>query len=249
MDHPPDREMKKRKRNKCGSQVLPGQIASSSPCLPHLGARLDLGSSLPYVQRALWRFGIDGRDIEDLAHEVLMVVHRRLATYDPRFPLNAWLGGIAWRVARRHQQRVYQRREVLAHEPCDDTGPEAPGLDVEQLAAQSETSRLIRRLLERIRGDRRVVIVLHDLDGLPMRAVATALGIPKNTAWNRLWLGRKDLATALKRPRRRAGGRGDAGGEAPRGRRGLVPDRDRARCRRVISTPVAGCFFLGPHDS
>ncbi|WP_438025886.1 hypothetical protein [Sorangium sp. So ce233] len=35
-------------------------------------------SSHAYVLRLLWRVGVESRDLEEVAHEVFLVVHRRL---------------------------------------------------------------------------------------------------------------------------------------------------------------------------
>src|SRR5678816_2857953 len=53
---------------------------------------------LDYVWHSLRRLGVDDRDREDLAHDVFLVVYRRLASYDPACSLRAWLFGIAYRV-------------------------------------------------------------------------------------------------------------------------------------------------------
>ena len=47
--------------------------------------------------------------------------------------------------------------------------------------------------------DRRAVFVMHDIDGHVMPDIATALGIPLNTAYSRLRLARADFAVAVKR--------------------------------------------------
>jgi RNA polymerase sigma factor (sigma-70 family) len=71
---------------------------------------------LDYVWHSLRRLGVDDRDREDLAHDVFLVVYRRLASYDPACSLRAWLFGIAYRVVADHRRRARVKREVL-----DDT--------------------------------------------------------------------------------------------------------------------------------
>ena len=57
------------------------------------------GAELPFVWRTLWRLGVPDRDLEDVAHDVFVVVHRKLVDYDPTRPLKPWLFGICFRVA------------------------------------------------------------------------------------------------------------------------------------------------------
>jgi RNA polymerase sigma-70 factor (ECF subfamily) len=72
----------------------------------------------------------------------------------------------------------------------------------ERLVA-GERRALLSAALETIPIERRAVIVMHDIDGLPIPEVAETLGIPANTAYSRLRLARAELATAVKRLRKR----------------------------------------------
>ena len=45
------------------------------------------GAELGYVWNALRRLGVQDRDIEDLCHDVFVVVFRNLAAYDTRRPI------------------------------------------------------------------------------------------------------------------------------------------------------------------
>ncbi|KYF67946.1 RNA polymerase sigma factor [Sorangium cellulosum] len=133
-------------------------------------------SSHAYVLRLLWRVGVASRDLEDVAHEVFLVVHRRLPDYRPGGSLDAWLSAIASRVALRHRQLARNCRELLSDdgrvvEVAD------PGPDVEQLHARAETGHLIRQLIQHIEPSRRPIFILHDLEGMAMRDIAQAFQI------------------------------------------------------------------------
>ena len=53
--------------------------------------------------------------------------------------------------------------------------------------------------------DRRVVLVMHDLDEVAMPEIAAILEIPLNTAYSRLRLARADVANAVRLHRERGG--------------------------------------------
>ncbi|MBK6530737.1 MAG: sigma-70 family RNA polymerase sigma factor [Deltaproteobacteria bacterium] len=61
----------------------------------------------------LQRLGVRDADRDDVLQEVLVVVHRRLHTFDGRGPMAAWLFGVCFRVAAAHRRRAYVRREQL----------------------------------------------------------------------------------------------------------------------------------------
>ena len=52
-----------------------------------------------HVWHSLRRIGVPWADLEDAAHDVFVVVHRRLTDFDPERPIKPWLSGIAYRVA------------------------------------------------------------------------------------------------------------------------------------------------------
>ncbi|AUX27788.1 uncharacterized protein SOCEGT47_083860 [Sorangium cellulosum] len=154
---------------------------------------------LPYVLVVLWRLGVASRDLHDVAHEVFLVVHRRLEDHDPRLSLKAWVAGISAHVALRHRQLARNQRELLALQDAETIELADPGLDAERRVAQAETQRIVREIIQRIERERRAVFVLYDLEGSEMRDIAQALQIPVNTAWDRLRRARNEFAAAVKR--------------------------------------------------
>ena len=62
-----------------------------------------------------------------------------------------------------------------------------------------ETTLILFELVDTLCPERRDVVVAYEVEGMPMSDVARAQGIPLNTAWNRLRLGREDLRSAWHR--------------------------------------------------
>jgi len=145
-----------------------------------------------YVWRTLLRLGVAEADAEDLAQEVFLIVHRRLASYDPARPIEAWLYGIARNVARDDRKRARRRREVAAE---TERGRPDAGY------ARFEAAQLVRRALSALPPERRDVFVLHELDRIPMEEVAHALGINVNTAYARARTAREEFRRAVRRER------------------------------------------------
>ena len=150
-----------------------------------------------YVARSLGRLGVRERDLEDLTHDVFLVVHRHLGDYDPSRPVKPWLFGIAARVALAYRRRAGFTREVHGEVEAVDERPAAD----EQLA-ERERRRLVDAALDAIADERRAVFVAHDVDGTAMPEIARALGIPLNTGYSRLRLARGEFAAAVARLRR-----------------------------------------------
>ena len=168
---------------------------AAPPAAPELRFRDIFEAELAFVWNSLRRFGIQERDLEDVAHEVFVVLHAKMGEYDRAKPLRPWLFGISFRCASNHRGRTSQRRELLveAEEPVDP----APAAD--EALAHKDRQRVVREALQSLPLDRRAVVILYDLEGTAMQDVADALSIPLATAYSRLRVGRQELSAALRR--------------------------------------------------
>jgi RNA polymerase sigma-70 factor (ECF subfamily) len=155
-----------------------------------------------YVYRSLRRLGVQERDLEDITHDVFLRVHAALPTFDRSRPPKPWLFAFAFRFASdyrrlgRHQAVPTADLDLAREEPGAGGEAEAAYLDAEKRA-------LLARALAEVDLDQRAVLVLHALDDVAVPEIATSLGIPLNTAYSRLRLGREALTAALKRLRAR----------------------------------------------
>ena len=167
---------------------------------------LDIGAifdeNFDYVWNTLRRFGVREADLEDLVQDVFLKIHVRSADYDAARPLRPWLFGFAYRVAADYRRLA--RHRVESHTASGEVASGEPSVD-ERIESREERN-LVRQALESVELDRRAVLVLHDLDEVPVPEVALALGIPLNTAYSRLRLARAELAAAAKRLRKTQGG-------------------------------------------
>jgi RNA polymerase sigma-70 factor (ECF subfamily) len=154
-----------------------------------------------YVWLSLRRLGVDDRDLEDLAQELFVQLYDRLDEYDASRPLRPWLFGFAFRCAS-DWRRLARHRVQLLGDPA-----EIPSLapQPDESVALEEDLRLLLRALEGIAIERRAVLILYELDEVPMKEIAASLGIPLFTAYSRLRVAREELASALKRLRAQEG--------------------------------------------
>jgi RNA polymerase sigma-70 factor, ECF subfamily len=148
---------------------------------------------LDYVCRTLRRLGTSPSEVEDLAQEVFLVLRRSWSEYDPERPLRPYLFGIAFRIASAHHRK--RSREVAFG--VVEVGDPEPGPDDALQIKQARA--LVLAALERIPLPRRAVLVMHDLDDVPVGEVASVLSIPLFTAYSRLRKARKELEAAVRR--------------------------------------------------
>jgi RNA polymerase sigma-70 factor, ECF subfamily len=164
---------------------------------------------LSYVWHTLRRLGVPERDREDLAHDVFLVVHRRLGDYVPERPLRPWLFGIAYRVVSDYRRSARVRHEVVAPDdvPAEGANPAAADPSATDEVLSRERRELVLRGLEEVPLQRRAVFILHELDGFSIPEIAAAIEAPLNTLYSHLRRARRDFADAV---RRLAGSGGEA---------------------------------------
>ncbi len=150
-------------------------------------------ANLDYIWASLRRLGVAPADLEDVAHEVFLVVHRRLADYDRARPLRPWLFGIAYRVASEQRKKAARR----ATQELEDSLAASESSSPERQTVKRQAIELARKALDAIDEEARAVFVLADLDGVAVTDVAESLSIPVNTAYTRLRRARLAIANAV----------------------------------------------------
>ena len=144
--------------------------------------------------------GASDADIEDLTQQVFVAAHRGRHRYRGEGQPTTWLYGIATNVvlnALRSWRR--QRRLVAALEPEARSPAPSPEARTE---ARAELARVWRCLMH-VPPKKRIVYVLHVVEGRSGEQIAQMLGVPVGTVWTRLHHARKALEAALARDARR----------------------------------------------
>jgi RNA polymerase sigma-70 factor (ECF subfamily) len=151
-------------------------------------------AEFPCVVNFLRRLGVHPADLEDLTHDVFLTALRRRDTYDPGRPVRPWLFGIAFHLASDFKRLVRHSREL----PLDQTAEAADTrLIPEEAAALNQDRKLVLDALARVDPVRRVVFVMHDIEGVAAPEIAQVLDIPLGTAHSRLRQARIEFAAAV----------------------------------------------------
>ena len=152
-------------------------------------------SEVGWVMRALRRLGVAERDVEDAAQETWVAVHRHFGTYDPTRPARPWLTTFAFHVASNHRRLARHRHEVQAPERDSD-----PAMGSLAAPDGSHAARdVLLRALDALTLAKRDVFVLHDVESLEPKEIASLLGVPVNTVYSRLRAAREELSAAVRK--------------------------------------------------
>jgi RNA polymerase sigma-70 factor (ECF subfamily) len=135
----------------------------------------------PFVRRVLVQYGVRPSDVDDVQQEAFVTIHRLWPSFEGRSKIETWLHAIAWRFAAQYRRKL--RLELL--EPSES-------IEAEPLGATLGVSRMYDAL-HRIDDEERDLILLHDIGGLSISALAELTGHARITIRQRLERGRAIL--------------------------------------------------------
>jgi RNA polymerase sigma-70 factor, ECF subfamily len=163
-------------------------------------------SEFDYVFHTLRRLGVRSAELPDVTHDVFVAVYRKLGDYDPDRPIRPWLFGFSFRIAKDHRALARHGREVRSdprHGHGEVEAEELPDStpDAEVSLDRKRSRDLVLLALDEMELEKRALVVMHDLDGLGVPAIAELLEIPLNTAYSRLRLARDQFRATLLRLR------------------------------------------------
>lgn len=147
-----------------------------------------------FLYTVAYRLTGDHEEAQDLVQEVLLRVHRGLATYQPG-SMEGWLARITTNAflddVRRRKRRPV---DALPDDP-DRVLHAAPSAD-DALAAANLPDH-IQAAIRALPEDFRVPVVLCDVVGFSYQEIADTLSIPMGTVRSRIHRGRSQLREAL----------------------------------------------------
>jgi RNA polymerase sigma-70 factor (ECF subfamily) len=156
------------------------------------------------VYRNIRRLGVPDAMVDDGVQEVFLVVHRRLRDFEARSSLKTWVLSIVAKVAKDCRRSVRRKSPHAQGESVDaDTMPDERCPDPQANAERSEAVRLLHRLLDTLDDDKRVVLVMAELEQATVAEIAEILGENVNTVHARLRAARREFEQAAERERAR----------------------------------------------
>ncbi len=141
-----------------------------------------------FAGRGLARHRHGSEDVEDVVQETLLALHLKRGTWDERQPFSPWL----YAIARNKLIDNLRRRGRQSHLAIDDIG-ELPGA-----AAQAELNGVdAERLISRLNGRQREIVVAISIEGASARQVAERLGMTEGAVRVALHRALRSLAKAF----------------------------------------------------
>jgi RNA polymerase sigma-70 factor, ECF subfamily len=149
--------------------------------------------------RLVYKMLGDREDREDILQTIFIQIFRSLPQYRGSGSLEAWLYRIAINVCREQIRRKYRKRRlqtVRGQEELDRL-VDREATPSEALDRDEETRR-IQEAINSLHFKKRVVLVLHDMEGRTQEEIAGIIGKPLGTVKSRLFHARNELQGLLK---------------------------------------------------
>lgn len=151
-------------------------------------------AELSYVLHTLRRLGVGRAELEDVAHDVFVAIHRHFGDYDPSRPARPWIFAFAFRMARDHRKLARHHQEVSGN----DHDAASPAALPDEALDDARLRLSITKALDALDFEKKSLIVMHALEGMAVPEIAKMLEIPLNTAYSRLRLARAAFDKQLK---------------------------------------------------
>jgi RNA polymerase sigma-70 factor (ECF subfamily) len=148
------------------------------------------------VARLVFRMLGARPEAEDVIQEVFFQVFRSLKDFRGQSKFTTWLHRVTVNVVLMHR-RAAKSRPVFADEPIEDGQINAHTALPDEDFARRERMRAFSRLLDRLAEKKRVVFILHELEGMAPADIAKVVEAPVLTVRTRLFYARRELEAML----------------------------------------------------
>lgn len=148
------------------------------------------------VARLVFRMLGPTADVEDVIQEVFIQVHRSLGDFRGQSKFTTWLHRVTVNAVLM-ARRAARCRPVFVGELGVDIEVDR-GMLPDEDAARARRIDAFRRVLERLPEKKRVVYVLHELEGIPPTEIAEIVGAPVLTVRTRLFYARREIEAMMR---------------------------------------------------
>jgi RNA polymerase sigma-70 factor (ECF subfamily) len=143
----------------------------------------------PDVERLVASLGIVDAEADDICQEIFVIIYRNLARFRGEARLSTWI----YRLATREAIRYARRRRLVRGLTDLFARDRARELPADWSESEAGRRHYLRQLLERLPPERRLALVLYEIEGLPVSEIARISDCAENTVWTRLHRARTEL--------------------------------------------------------
>jgi len=160
------------------------------------------------IYAVAYRYVKNSEEAADITQEIFIRVWEKLDSFRGESKFSTWLYQLAGNHCKNRLKALKRRRwfqnESLSSHPLDDnSGPvrqyECPNPGPGELLSTENLKALVRRNLDELPQEQRMVLMMRDIDDLDYDEISEATGLALGTVKSRIHRGRIELAKRIKR--------------------------------------------------
>jgi len=136
------------------------------------------------------------QDLEDIVQEVFLQIYKSLGSFQKESKFSTWIYRLTVNVVLQYLRKNRKFDRVM-HDSDDDAVLHESGPSPEDATFHRERRRILMDALSTISLKKRVVFILHEIEGMEAQEIARVLGIPVLTVRTRLFYARKAVYKIL----------------------------------------------------
>ncbi len=152
------------------------------------------GSMLRTIRKVLGR---DHPDVEDVAQDAFLALLSSLSTFRAECSVAHFASRVALLTALTARRRLRTRERFDDREASIESAPDHTSSTPLDRAISNRRRVLILDLLERLPAPTAEALAMHFVLGYTVDEIASVAGVPSNTVWSRLRLGKQALRRSL----------------------------------------------------
>ncbi len=150
------------------------------------------------IARLVFRMTGRSNEVEDIVQEVFLQAYRSLGDFRGQSKFSTWLHRVAVNVILMTRRNHFKRPAVIDAPFDSERSPDRRLLPDED-ASRWRRVAAFRALLEQLPEKKRIVYILHDIEGVPPTEIATIVDAPVLTVRTRLFYARRELTKLMRK--------------------------------------------------
>lgn len=144
------------------------------------------------VRRLLASVVGPGADLDDLAQDVFVQVHRSLPRFRKESRFTTWLHRVTVNTAISHLRKPRGRAVPIEPQAIDRVAGNGAS-DPHRVHLGREMVQRLYRILDALTPKRRAAFAMFEIEGRSIAEVAEILGVPLTVAKSRIWFARREV--------------------------------------------------------
>jgi RNA polymerase sigma-70 factor, ECF subfamily len=143
-------------------------------------------------------------DIDDVVQQIFIAIFRSLGQFKGISSFDTWVYRITVKICTTQLRKKYRKRQpqifydsVIAENDRGDLSSGALSSDALAVLERKELTQSIYRAFNKLSPDKRMIVILYEMEGRTLEEIALILKKPLGTVKSRLFHGRKALKKHL----------------------------------------------------